>query len=719
MCDVGRRTWAGRLCVRSRKVLVLREFWYTVRMIERYSLHTVVFVASFVVMALEVIGLGILAPNYSTALIVQTNVIGIVLIGLAIGYRIGGVRADRGISNRDLSRLLLLTTVYIALVFSFRELIANSLAWYTSSIALGSLLTATTLFGFPSITLGMVLPYAIKLHVENVTSSGKSTGILYALATLGSIGGTLVTAFFVLPVAQHAGSVFLVFLMLVGALILFRETRVTNIVGTLFVGIVFLYVIPIPETLFHKNQILADGRLKSDVTAWKELADESGVFSRIQVYEGTEYDTGRPMRFMLINGQIHSGIFTENNDLVSNYFLYNRLGGHFNPTAKKVLLVGGGAYSYANYLLTDTPLYDIEKVWLLDGRYYHNGRTLTVPILFTNNPTKRKQGRELAFTSSSTPTQGEEEGPQNYIEVENQEPGSTVFIKRADISSTGFPKAEGYISIQETKNDGVARQGVSNGSHIDAYLYSPKTIVGVSEFIRDKNTDLNIKLDRPAREGEVMYVTIHRDNGNGRFDNFLNDGNAQLERLDVVEIDSRTTRLAKQYFGLNSQDPRLRIFHEDARKYYNRTIEKYDVIYTDAFRNFFAVPWQLSTVEATQKLYEMLNENGVIVANVPASLKGPYSSFFQAELKTFQAVFPEVRVFTTLPPNNETSLQSILLIAFKTKESVRENFSDDPEINKQLGHRWYGDIEEDTRILTDDYAPTDFFTNSFAELHYF
>ena len=44
----------------------------------------------------------------------------------------------------------------------------------------------------------------------------------------------------------------------------------------------------------------------------------------------------------------------------------------------------------------------------------------------------------------------------------------------------------------------------------------------------------------------------------------------------------------------------------------------------------------------------MLNENGVVVANIPASLTGEFSGFFHAELKTYQAVFPEVRVYATI-----------------------------------------------------------------------
>jgi spermidine synthase len=139
----------------------------------------------------------------------------------------------------------------------------------------------------------------------------------------------------------------------------------------------------------------------------------------------------------------------------------------------------------------------------------------------------------------------------------------------------------------------------------------------------------------------------------------------------------------------------------------------------DAFRSFFAVPWHLATIESTRKIYDMLNENGVVVANIPASFTGKYSGFFKSSLKTYQAVFPEVRVYAVLSPKEETIMQNIVFVAFKTKESIREELSDDPEINRQLTHRWYGTVEEDVPILTDDFSPTDYYTNSFAELHFF
>ena len=216
-----------------------------------------------------------------------------------------------------------------------------------------------------------------------------------------------------------------------------------------------------------------------------------------------------------------------------------------------------------------------------------------------------------------------------------------------------------------------------------------------------------------------MFAMLHRDNGNEHFDDFLVDGYEQIESLDVVEIDPRATALSEKYFGLNRADPRLRIFHEDARTYLNRTKDTYDIIYMDAFRSFYGVPWQLTTREATQKVFDALNENGVVVANVPGALSGPYSKLVQAEIATYRAIFPEVRIYATVSPEEETRVQNIILVGFKNTDSIRETPSDDHEINHQLSNRWFGEIDIATKILTDDFAPTDFYTGSFINIHLF
>jgi hypothetical protein len=45
----------------------------------------------------------------------------------------------------------------------------------------------------------MVSPYLVKLGVTDINKSGKTTGEIYALSTIGSIIGTFIPTFITIP----------------------------------------------------------------------------------------------------------------------------------------------------------------------------------------------------------------------------------------------------------------------------------------------------------------------------------------------------------------------------------------------------------------------------------------------------------------------------------------------------------------------------------------
>jgi len=60
----------------------------------------------------------------------------------------------------------------------------------------GSLLAASVLFVVPTIILGMISPYSVRLLVVTTEHSGQVAGLLYFVSTLGSALGTLFTSFY-------------------------------------------------------------------------------------------------------------------------------------------------------------------------------------------------------------------------------------------------------------------------------------------------------------------------------------------------------------------------------------------------------------------------------------------------------------------------------------------------------------------------------------------
>jgi len=172
-----------------------------------------------------------------------------------------------------------------------------------------------------------------------------------------------------------------------------------------------------------------------------------------------------------------------------------------------------------------------------------------------------------------------------------------------------------------------------------------------------------------------------------------------------VEIDATMTDIAKKYFDLR-ENPRLQSMHQDARLYLNQSQKKYDVILGDAFGSYYSLPYQLTTQEAVQKKYDILSNDGIVLLNIVSALEGEKSLFLQAEYKTYQSIFPYVSVIP-IRTNAKEEVQNIMLIAAKNTESLPHT-SKNPELQDFLDRKTTLNIDPETPLLTDDYAPVEY-----------
>jgi len=183
--------------------------------------------------------------------------------------------------------------------------------------------------------------------------------------------------------------------------------------------------------------------------------------------------------------------------------------------------------------------------------------------------------------------------------------------------------------------------------------------------------------------------------------------------LNVVEIDPGMTRVAKEYFNLEDSD-RLRTIHSDARVYLNVSDKKYDAILWDAFGSYYSIPYQLTTRETVEKKYNLLSENGVVLLNIISSLSWNTSKFLHAQYKTYASIFPDVQIIPISHPDDESVVQNIMLIARKnpsTKIGEAKNLQE----QEFLAQMRYLELDASTKVLSDDYAPVDFFTSYFTK----
>jgi len=183
--------------------------------------------------------------------------------------------------------------------------------------------------------------------------------------------------------------------------------------------------------------------------------------------------------------------------------------------------------------------------------------------------------------------------------------------------------------------------------------------------------------------------------------------------IDVVEIDPKMTEIAREFFRLKDNE-RLRSIHEDGRIFLNSApAKKYDAVLMDAFGSLFTVPYQLTTIEAVREIDRVLKDDGVVILNVGSALGGEGSRFFQAEFKTYQAVFPRVYVFKVHKEHSDERLQNLMIVACKSGNKIGLENSD-PAFAELLANIARYENDTDLPILTDDLAPVEYY-NSLAQ----
>ena len=183
--------------------------------------------------------------------------------------------------------------------------------------------------------------------------------------------------------------------------------------------------------------------------------------------------------------------------------------------------------------------------------------------------------------------------------------------------------------------------------------------------------------------------------------------------IEVVELDPQMTNIAHKFFRLQD-NPRLKINHEDGRVFLNRAENgKYDAVLMDAFGSLFSVPYQLTTVEAVQRVHHVLKDDGVVIFNLGSAIRGTASRFLQAEFKTYQAVFPHVFLFKVDFDHKDEQPQNLIMVACKS-DCPEQPLSNDAYITELLANRYTEDFPLATNIMTDDLAPVEYY-NSFAQ----
>jgi spermidine synthase len=171
---------------------------------ERYLPHLVVFLSSMGVMIVELVASRLVSKYFGSSLYTWTGIIGVVLGGISLGNYVGGRLADRFPPRRIISVLLLAASLltFLILVLDlmlYRILDRGTFAGVTAGMVARSVLLIVAFFFLPSTALGTISPVMAKYALAAGRRVGNTVGSIYAMSAIGSIVGTFLAGFVLIP----------------------------------------------------------------------------------------------------------------------------------------------------------------------------------------------------------------------------------------------------------------------------------------------------------------------------------------------------------------------------------------------------------------------------------------------------------------------------------------------------------------------------------------
>ena len=160
--------------------------------------YGVAFLSGGVLLGLEIVASRILAPYFGNSVYVWGSLISVFLLALSIGYWLGGVLADRRPSLGTLALVLITAAVFILVLPLVYLPVGRFVSELNLEFRFSVLVISVLFFLVPSVLMGMVSPFAIKLSATALEEIGRTSGRVYAISTLGSISGALAVSFFLI-----------------------------------------------------------------------------------------------------------------------------------------------------------------------------------------------------------------------------------------------------------------------------------------------------------------------------------------------------------------------------------------------------------------------------------------------------------------------------------------------------------------------------------------
>jgi predicted membrane-bound spermidine synthase len=294
--------------------------------LRRLGFFTLAFWSGFAVLTIEIAGARLMAPVFGLSAIPWTAVIGVILGALAVGSHLGGRLADS--HALPLSAILGFAGLTGAL-----PVVGAAFPWMAREVLgfiPGAVASALVLFGPPVLCLGAVVPYLVQADTETLGTVGQRAGDMSAAATAGSIAGTFVTGFVLLPAFPLP-----VLLGLTAA----------SLFATAFLSGRLLERGPSGTHLLVAALVLGSLGLLAARPPQGTLAARQTLYSSVSVAE-REWEDGRLVREMFQNGGSSSAEYVDTGEPAHEYVTVSlEVLASVVPRVDSMLVLGGAALS--------------------------------------------------------------------------------------------------------------------------------------------------------------------------------------------------------------------------------------------------------------------------------------------------------------------------------------------------------------------------------------
>ena len=732
-----------------------------------------VFVAGACSLAVEVSASRLLAPYFGDTLFVWANLIGLILLYLTIGYYVGGRLADR---YPRASVLYTLTGIAALIIMLIPFLSHPILSWLQSAFAsnslgvfYGSLAAVLLLFIIPTILLGCVSPFAIRLRIEQVGSAGSIAGKLYAISTIGSLLGTFLPVLLLLPNIGTAKTFFAFGLVLLLTSLLGLLTTRTRPSASKAerpqessprransspVGVYSL-----------QNWLLI---LLVFVEGACSLAVEISASRLLAPYFGTSLFIWANVIGMIL-------IY-----LTVGYYVGGRLADRFPRVGVLYTLTISAAFLIALIPLIARPIMELSRsafatysVGVFYGSLIGVILLLAIPVILLScvspfairlqvervDGSGNIAGRLYAISTAGSivgtflpallliPTIGTYRTFFTFAIVllvtsiigllltSRIEPGrlhrpilslrllSILLlipmiwsalsiqgpIKHADGSNGGgsliAERESAYNYIQVVQVGSETQLILNEGVGIHS-IYDPQSIL--TEGPWDYFLDAPYFNNPPYTPQQFRSVCVI-GLGAGTIPRELTAAYGPIP-IDGVELDGEIVNLARQYFHMN--EPNLHVIVQDGRYYLSTTAKKYDEIAIDAYQQPY-VPFQLATQEFFQEVRSHLTPTGVVAIN--AGRTSHDLRLVEALAQTMRAVFPSVYIIDTARFTNSIIIGTNATTSLSNFSQNSANLTNPLLYQIALNSLTTGNLrseQTDKVAFTDDQAPVEQLINS-------